>query len=43
MLFGNTQLINSTVEFAFGNEIANFDACSKGLVQATNAKHFPID
>ena len=34
---------NSTVEFAFGNEIAYFNAHSKGLVQATNAKHFPID
>ena len=34
---------NSTVEFAFGNEIAYFDACSKGLVQANNTKHFPID
>ena len=34
---------NSTVEFAFSNEKASFDACSKGLVQATNMKHFPID
>ena len=34
---------NSTVEFLFGNEIAYFDARSKGLVQANNAKHFPID
>ena len=33
----------STVEFLFGNEIAYFDARSKGLVQANNSKHFPID
>ena len=34
---------NSTVEFLFGNEIASFDARSKGLVQANNSKHFPTD
>ena len=34
---------NSTVEFLFGKEIAYFDARSKGLVQANNSKHFPID
>ena len=34
---------NSTVEFLFGNEIAYFDARSKGLVQTNNSKHFPID
>ena len=34
---------NCTVEFLFGNEMAYFDARSKGLVQANNAKHFPID
>ena len=36
---------DSTVEFTFGNEIGSlcFDAQSKGLVQATNSKHFPID
>ena len=34
---------SSTVEFLFGNEIAYFDARSKGLVQANNSKHFPID
>ena len=33
----------STVEFLFGKEIAYFDARSKGLVQANNSKHFPID
>ena len=33
----------STVEFIFGKEIACFDARSKGLVQANNSKHFPID
>ena len=31
---------DSTVEFLFGNEIAYFDARSKGLVQANNSKHF---
>ena len=34
---------DSTVEFLFGNEIAYFDVRSKGLVQANNSKHFPID
>ena len=34
---------NSTVKFLFGNEIAYFDARSKGLVQANNSTHFPID
>ena len=34
---------DSTVEFLFGNEIAYFDARSKGLVQTNNSKHFPID
>ena len=34
---------DSTVEFTFGNEIGYFDAQSKGLVQANNSKHFPID
>ena len=34
---------DSTVEFLFANEIAYFDARSKGLVQANNSKHFPID
>ena len=34
---------DSTVEFLFGNEIAYFDARSKGLVQANNSKHFLID
>ena len=33
----------STFEFLFGNEIAYFNARSKGLVQANNSKHFPID
>ena len=33
---------DSTVKFLFGNEIAYFDARSKGLVQANNPKHFPI-
>ena len=32
-----------TVEFTLGNEIGYFDAQSKGLVQANNSKHFPID
>ena len=34
---------DSTVEFIFGNEIAYFDARSKGLVQANNLKHFAIN
>ena len=34
---------DTTVEFLFGNEIAYFDARSKGLVQANNSKHFPIN
>ena len=34
---------DSTVQFLFGNEIAYFDARSKGLVQANNYKHFPIN
>ena len=34
---------DSTVEFLFSKEIAYFDARSKGLVQANNSKHFPID
>ena len=34
---------DSTVKFIFGNEIAYFNARSKGLVQANNSKHFPID
>ena len=32
-----------TVEFLHGQEIAYFDARSKGLVQTNNSKHFPID
>ena len=34
---------DSAVEFTFGNDIAYFNARSKGLVQANNSKHFPID
>ena len=34
---------DSTVEFTCGKEIAYFNAKSKGLVQANNSKHFPID
>ena len=34
---------DSTVEFLFRKEITYFDARSKGLVQANNSKHFPID
>ena len=33
----------STVEFLQGQEMAYFDARSKGLVQINNSKHFPID
>ena len=34
---------DSTVEFLYGQEMAYFDARSKGLVQINNPKHFPID
>ena len=34
---------NSTVEFSYSQEIAYFDARSKGLVQTNNSKYFPID
>ena len=34
---------DSTVEFLHGQEIAYFDARSKGLVQINSLKHFPID
>ena len=34
---------DSTVEFSHGQEMAYFDARSKGLVQINNSTHFPID
>ena len=34
---------DSTVEFLYGQEMAYFDARSKGLVQINNSKHLPID
>ena len=34
---------DSTVKFLHGQEMAYFDARSKGLVQINNLKHFPID
>ena len=34
---------DSTVEFLHGQEMAYFDARTKGLVQLNNLKHFPID
>ena len=34
---------DSTVEFQYSHEIAYFDTRSKGLVQISNSKHFPID
>ena len=34
---------DTTVEFLHGQEMAYFDARSKGLVQTNNSKHFPID
>ena len=34
---------DSTVEFLHEQEMAYFDARSKGLVQTNNSKHFPID
>ena len=33
---------DTTVEFLHGQEMAYFDARSKGLVQMNNSKHFPI-
>ena len=35
--------LDTTVEFLHGQEMAYFDARSKGLVQTNNWKHFPID
>ena len=32
-----------TVEFTHSHKLAYFDARSKGLVQANNSRHFPID
>ena len=34
---------DSTIEFQYSHEVAYFDARSKGLVQISNSKHFPID
>ena len=34
---------DSTVKFLHGQEMAYFNARSKGLVQINNSKHFPID
>ena len=34
---------DTTVEFLPGQEMAYFDARSKGLVQTNNSKYFPID
>ena len=34
---------DSTVEFLYGQEMAYFNARSKGLVQINNSKQFPID
>ena len=34
---------DTSVEFLHGQEMAYFDARSKGLVQTNNSKHFPID
>ena len=34
---------DTTVEYLHGQEMAYFDARSKGLVQMNNSKHFPID
>ena len=33
----------TTIEFLHGQEMAYFDARSKGLLQTNNPKHFPID
>ena len=35
--------LDTTIEFLHGQEMAYFDARSKGLVQMNNSKHFPID
>ena len=35
--------LDTTVEYLHGQEMAYFDARSKGLVQMNNSKHFPID
>ena len=47
ILPGKTGIVHntsdSTVEFLYGQEMAYFDAMSKGLVQINNSKHFPID
>ena len=32
-----------TIEFQYSQEMAYFDARSKGLIQINNSKHFPID
>ena len=34
---------DTTVKFLHGQEMAYFDARSKGLMQMNNSKHFPID
>ena len=34
---------DTTIELLHGQEMAYFDARSKGLVQTNNSKHFPID
>ena len=34
---------DTTVDFLHGQEMAYFDARSKGLAQTNNSKHFPID
>ena len=36
-------IVDSTVELLYGQEMTYFDARSKGLVQINNSKHFPID
>ena len=35
--------LDCTIEFQYGQEIAYFNARSKGLVQINNLKHFPTD
>ena len=35
--------LDTNIEFLHGQEMADFDARSKGLVQMNNLKHFPID
>ena len=43
MLFRSLYTSDCTIEFQYGQEVAYFDARSKGIVQINNSKHFPTD